>query len=175
MKILLAAVALVAIAVVAGAALVYVGWYNVAASEPHTAVMTKLLRTIAKNSVEARAQGIRVPDFNSAMVAKGAVHYKENCAVCHGAPGVEPGALGKGLTPQPPEIAQAVQHWDPGELYWIVKHGIRMTGMPAWGATHSENELWAIVAFLTEVPKLDAQRYQQLAKASEGESRPHRH
>jgi mono/diheme cytochrome c family protein len=173
MKILVTAAALVLIGAAAGAVLVYSGWYNVAASEPHTPLMYKILTTTARKSIEARAKGIAVPDFNRDQIAKGAVHYKENCVVCHGAPGVELGELGKGLTPPPPEMPEAAQRWRPAELYWIVKHGIRLTGMPAWGTTHSEEELWAIVAFLTEMPKLDPRGYEQLADSAE--HRPHQH
>jgi cytochrome c1 len=86
---LVGAGALLLVAVL-GTAFVYSGWYNVAASEPHTPLVHEILTTTARRSIEARAENIVVPTFNREQVARGAVHYNENCAVCHGAPGAEP-------------------------------------------------------------------------------------
>ena len=95
----------------------------------------------------------------------GVTHYAEHCVVCHGAPGVERGDLAEGLYPRPPNLADAARVYTPGELFWIVKHGIRMTGMPAWGA-HSDDELWATVALIEKLPGMTDQAYATLVAAS---------
>ena len=84
------------------------------------------------------------------------------CAQCHGAPGRAPDAVAKGLNPEPPDFAQNADQWSPAELFWITRNGIKMTGMPAWGATHADEELWAVVAFLMELPRLDARTYREM-------------
>jgi mono/diheme cytochrome c family protein len=85
-------------------------------------------------------------------------HFAAHCAVCHGAPGVPRGAIANGLYPLPPDLAFAVKQYTPGELFWILKHGIKMTGMPNW-ADHSDDELWATVGFLEKLPGMSEQDY----------------
>jgi hypothetical protein len=95
----------------------------------------------------------------------GVSHYAEHCAVCHGAPGAERGDLAGGLYPRPPNLADAARLYTPGELFWIVKHGIRMTAMPAWG-DHSDDELWATVALIEKLPGMTDQDYAKLVADS---------
>ena len=97
----------------------------------------------------------------------------EYCAVCHGAPGVERGDLAEGLYPRPPNLAQTAHSYTPAELFWILKHGIKMTGMPSW-ADHSDDELWATVAFLRELVEMSPQDYAKLIAASRAQG-GHRH
>ena len=168
-----AAALLVLVAALAATGVIATGWYNVAATEPHLEMTRAILATVTKRSVGVRARDIRAPDLSTPdLVRAGAAHYAENCALCHGAPGREPDELAKGLTPPPPDLAKAARDWSPPELYWIVKHGIRMTGMPAWGPTHSDDELWAIVAFLVRLPRMSAQEYGAL---TEGAKERHHH
>ena len=174
MKVLGTLLTSLVIVALSATAFVYSGWYNVAATEPHAQITRKVLEITMKNSVTARAKDIAVPDLSAPdMVKRGASHYSGNCAVCHGAPGVERGAIGKGLMPRPPNLAERAPHWNPAELYWIVKHGIRMTGMPAWGETHKEYDLWAIVSFLVRMPKLSAEDYRRLAPEGTGQHAQH--
>ena len=142
------------------------GEYNVAASKPHTALGTWALETVMKNSVQDHAADIQVPPLNdSSLRAAGFHHFQAMCVTCHGAPGEERSEIGKGLTPTPPELSEAVPEWTDAELYWIVKHGIKMSGMPAFGVTHDEKELWGIVAFLKRLPHLSPEEYQALKQA----------
>ena len=85
------------------------------------------------------------------------------CVTCHGAPGVERGTLGKGINPKPPNLAKEAGEWSDRELFWITKHGIKLAGMPAFGVTHSDEELWAIVAFLRRLETMSAEEYRRLA------------
>lgn len=96
------------------------------------------------------------------MVSKGVGHYAENCVRCHGGPGVERGEIGKGITPDAPDLAKTAGHWSAAELFWIVKNGVRMTAMRAWGPTHSDEELWSIVAFLERLPEISPAQYHSM-------------
>lgn len=164
---------LVAGAIVAGAALAYIysGLYNVAATAPHNALSRWILQTTQKNSVRAHAEEVGVPPQLSAEQAHhGIEHFANTCVACHGAPGVPRGELGKGLTPTPPDLAKAVTAWSDQELFWIVKHGIKFAGMPAFGPTHSDEELWGLVAFLKRLPKMSPEEYAQARAGRKSES-----
>ncbi len=163
MRVLAAAALLAFVGALAVAGLVFAGWYNVAASEPHLRTTRAFLTFVTRRSVEVRAKDIRAPDVTAAeLIRRGAPHYAENCAACHGAPGKEPEELAKGLTPPPPDLGKAAGHWSAPELFWIIKNGIRMTGMPAWGVTHSDEELWALVAFVSRLSRMSPQEYEAL-------------
>lgn len=141
----------------------YSGYYNVAATEPDSIVGQWFLHTAKYNSVRSRANAIDVPRaFTEDQFAMGFAQYRESCVACHGAPGVEPSALGRGLSPQPPNLAMTVDRWNAAELFWILKHGIRMTGMPAWGTAYSDEELWATVAFIQLLPDISPDAYRRM-------------
>ena len=113
------------------------------------------------------ATGIPVPaglDDHGTIVT-GTEHFAAHCAICHGAPGVPKGEIAAGLYPQPPNLDHAAKQLSPAELFWIVKNGIKMSGMPSW-ADHSDDELWATVAFLEKLPGMTEQDYAQLVIAS---------
>ncbi|MFZ0256542.1 MAG: cytochrome c [Gammaproteobacteria bacterium] len=131
------------------------------AIEGHGPFERWLLSTTMENSVRRHAEDTAVPNLTSPnLMPLGFRHYDEMCVSCHGAPGVPAAELAKGLTPQPPALTEEADEWSPAELYWIIKNGIKMTGMPAWGPTHGDDELWAIVAFLRKLPSLSPQAYQ---------------
>jgi mono/diheme cytochrome c family protein len=122
-----------------------------------------VLTTVRERSVRARAEDVpSPPPFDSAHVAHGFQHYREMCVVCHGAPGVERGEFGLGMNPQPPDLSESAERLDTQELFWIVKHGIRMAGMPAFGVTHSDDEIWGVVLFVQELSRLTAAEYRSL-------------
>ena len=145
---------------------IYSGEYNVAATQPHYAPVRWALNTTMVNSVRDHAEHVEVPSLeDSALIRRGFSHFEQMCVMCHGAPGVPRGAVGKGLRPVPPELADVVPRWSSAELFWIVKHGIKMSGMPAWGITHEDERLWAIVAFLRVLPETSPAEYQALKQA----------
>lgn len=149
----------------------YSGIYDVSADSPHSGLVTWFLSTTSHASVERRAGNIVVPDLSSEqLVMAGAGDYDGMCADCHGAPGRESGPVGLGLNPAPPDLANHAADLSAAELFWITKHGIKMTGMPAWGETHDDAALWPVVAFLTRLPKLDAAAYQDLQARGQGAS-----
>ena len=149
--------------VVAGGALafIYAGIYDIAATKPHFAVTQWVLRTVMERSVKRQARGIEVPNLDDLeKVHIGFKNFHAMCVTCHGAPGTPPSEVGKGLYPEAPDLAQAAKNWTPAELYVITKRGIKMSGMPAWEATHSGEELWALVAFLKVLPTMPVAEYQ---------------
>src|SRR5215468_11732149 len=157
----------VLVVVIGVCALIYVGIYDVAATEPHWPVTTWLLETARVRSIKALSAGIQTPPGldDPAKILIGVDHYAAHCAVCHGAPGVPQADIAPGLYPSPPNLAKAASLYSPAELFWILKHGIKMTGMPAW-SDHSDDELWATVAFLEKLPGMSEQDYAKLVMAS---------
>ena len=97
------------------------------------------------------------------MIRRGAACFHDKCAQCHGAPGVAPGDIGKSMQPLPGPLVDATQNFHPRELYWITRHGIRLSGMPAWEFRLTDSEIWDVVAFLQRLPKLTPQAYAEMA------------
>jgi mono/diheme cytochrome c family protein len=153
------------IAVVA-AVLVHMGSFDVAADKPHSQPVFWLMDTVRERSVAIRAAGITVPgDLTDAKrVASGAAQYDEMCSLCHLAPGMKRTEISRGLYPRAPELRRKSE-LTPAEQFWVVKHGLKMTGMPAWGVTHNDELLWDVVAFLRKLPELTADQYQTLVKS----------
>jgi mono/diheme cytochrome c family protein len=156
-------------AAVSGALYVYFGRYNVAATDQHTAPVYWLLEVAMRQSVAQRAKEIKPPPLDdSAQVERGLRLYKSNCEQCHGGPGVAPDAIALGLTPVPANLAFTAREWKPAELFWVVKHGIKMSGMPAWEFRLPEEDIWAIVAFLRVLPTLAPLEYKEAVRALPG-------
>jgi cytochrome c553 len=140
------------------------GLYSIAASRGHWAVMEWLLTFGMRNSVKTHAYAIVAPPLDNAdLVRLGAGHFHSGCAFCHGAPGVPISPIAQGMLPPPPDLATQMREWRDRELFWIVKNGIKYTGMPAWAAQQRDDEVWALTAFLRQLPKLDAAAYRDLA------------
>jgi len=76
--------------------------------------------------------------------------------------------MGQGLNPPAPDLAEAAKEMTPAELFWVTKNGIKMTGMPAWGQTQRDDELWPVIAFLTRLPDLDSDAYQAMLASAAG-------
>ena len=154
-------------AVVAGLVTLYSGIIDVGATNPHNAFTQWLLGTAMDSSVRAHARGIEAPPLEDPrLVMNGFRHYREMCVGCHLAPGITSSEIRKGLMPEAPALQEAVEEWTPAELFWVVKHGVKMTGMPAWGPTHSDEDIWAMVAFLEKLPHMSAQQYEDMDKAA---------
>lgn len=119
-----------------------------------------------------RGKGLYNGDL--AAIATGLDHYRENCVMCHGAPGVAAADLSKGINPSTPLLDEEENHRSDGELFRVVKHGIRMTAMPAFGPTHTDEEIWKIVACMRHLPDLTALEGNSL-RAATGEEAPLHH
>lgn len=127
----------------AGAAFVWSGVYNVAASRDHLQITTWLLEAIRERSIAVRSYTVQVPDLDDeGMVRLGAGHFEGGCAPCHSRPGNETNAIVRGMLPPPPDLKAVAKHRPPEEIFWIVKHGLKYTGMPAWPSLGRDDEVW---------------------------------
>jgi len=170
-----AVIAVVAIGGGAGLVL-YSGAYNVAASEPHSGPVFRLMETARLRSIQNHAKGIEPPANlgKPERLVAGVSHYAEHCAGCHGAPGVESDDMAEGMYPKPPNLTDVSKRLSSAELFWILKNGIKMTGMPSWG-DHSEDDLWNIVAFLEKLPGMSPDAYHGLTEQAEAAGGHHVH
>ncbi len=162
--------AVVVIGIIATLGFAFSGIYDVSASSSHGGLVNWLLSTTSHASIERRARNIEVPDLDDdALILAGVNDFDSMCTACHGAPGRDPEAVGQGLNPPAPDLAEAAAELTPGELFWVTKNGIKMTGMPAWGATHGDDSIWPVVAFMTRLPELDEAAYQELLASAAGQ------
>lgn len=172
---------IITLAVVGVGALLFAwfGIYNIAATKPHWGITLSFIETLRDRSISVRSDDIRVPDLDDAKFMEAAfTHYHEMCRLCHGAPDYQPEEFAKGLYPNPPSMTSGhiQKERSQAELYWIVKHGIKMTGMPAFGPTHDEKELWGLVARATVIPQMSPEEYRrQVQKMGPGKEVGHGH
>lgn len=152
---------------VAAAAFIYFGIYNIAADAPHTRPVYALLESLRDRSIAVHARNVAVPgDLASPQrISIGAGLYAEMCSGCHLGPGVEKSEMSQGLYPQAPELAKMGVH-DPAEAFWIIKHGVKLSAMPAWGKTHPDPLIWDMVAFVRMLPSLTPEQYKQLVASA---------
>ncbi len=162
----------IVVLVCAGAVVfVYAGLYEVAADQPHWTVTTRVLASIRERSIAVRAAQLPAPNLaNPALITIGAGHYPTMCAGCHPAPGMADSEIRRGLNPKPPDLTEPNAR-SPAQTFWAIKHGIRMSGMPAWGPTHDDQSIWGLVAFVRQLPALDAASYAALTRAAADDDR----
>ncbi len=144
---------------------VYSGRYDMGADAPHWPVTHEVITTLRDRSIAAHSADLQPPNLrDSSLILKGAGQYAAMCVDCHLAPGVTNSEIRPGLYPQPPNLAQV--RIAPKVAFWAIKHGIKMSAMPAWGASHDDATIWSIVAFLQKLPDLDAAQYKQIVAAA---------
>ena len=153
-----------------GGAFVYAGVYNIGADEPHSKLVYNTLDKFRERAIKHHARDIGVPaDFNDPKrLATGAGLYTEMCTGCHLGPGVEKSEMSQGLYPPAPELARGINH-SPAEMFWIIKHGVKLSAMPAWGKTHSDELIWDMVAFAKALPKMSPKQYQAVIASAPAE------
>lgn len=147
------------------------GAMNWCASKKPGALETWVANMALDKSMSARAPKQQNPfGQDQKAIEVGLDHYSENCLVCHGAPGVKQSEISKGLNPGAPALEEPdSQSMTDGQFFWIIKNGVRMTGMPAFGKTHTDDEIWKIVAFVRQLPKLTPEEKQKLQSAARGQ------
>jgi mono/diheme cytochrome c family protein len=148
-----------------GLAVVETGAYDVAASTPHSALVAWAVHTTMIHSVQLRSPAHPAPQSNAERVEAGFRQYDSDCVACHGGPGIDRAAWARGMNPTPPYLLDAARHWTPDQLFWIVKHGVKMTGMPSWGKTKSDHDIDDLVAFLEALPTISADDYRRMRAA----------
>lgn len=164
-----------------GLAVVLGGLPNVAAGWRDPPILAWLLHTTYERSVVRRATALAVPAKldDAAQVLAGARAFDEMCAICHTPPGAQPTIQSAGLNPRPPALSDLAAQRTPAEAFWVIDNGVRLTAMPAFGPTHTEAQLWQLVAFLQHARDLDVAGYADLMErarqlpASDGHQ--HRH
>ena len=144
-----------------GGAFVYAGVYNIGADAPHSGMVYAALDKFRERAIAHHARDIVLPaDLGDPKrIATGAGLYSEMCSGCHLGPGVDPSEISQGLYPPAPQLARGVDH-SPAEMFWIIKHGVKLSAMPAWGKTHSDDLIWDMVAFAQALPKMSPEQYQ---------------
>lgn len=165
-----------------GLGFIYSGLYPMGADDPHLKPVYWALDTMRERSVAVRARNIEVPPLDDPeMLLAGGADYNDMCAGCHLKPGKKSSEMSAGLYPQPPNLSLGTDghagheggHGDvstsAARQFWIIKHGIKGSGMAAFGPTHDDARIWAMVAFLQKLPTLDAMQYQILTARAEGE------
>lgn len=163
------AVALLILALVVAAVVAFGGLYPVAASDPHSAGVKWFVAQSRDHAVERGAAGLTAPKFSPADIREGAGHFKGMCQECHGGPGAEPEEFASGMNPHPPNLARAARDLSVPEVFWIAKHGIKMSGMPAFGKTDEDEELWKVAAFVKALPAFSAAEYASIPNAHQEE------
>ncbi len=143
------------------------GLYNIAADQPHFEPIGWFLKTASTRSVIFHTEAERIPNLHDpSLVEQGLTLCRKNCQPCHGAPGVASELIGRGINPKPPSLATMGNDWTNLQLFWIVSHGLKMSGMPAFDERLSETDRWATVAFLRRVVLLSPAEYARLTAAA---------
>lgn len=168
-KTLFILVGLSVIAVLAVAGFIWSGLYNIGADDPHTGPVYSALETLRERSIAVRANELQVPNLDDqARIVQGAGNYAAMCAGCHLAPGMSETEMSRGLYPAPPNLTE--HGVDAAEAFWVIKHGIKASGMPAWGESMADEYIWNMAGFLQVLPTLDAAEYRAMVDSSGGHS-----
>lgn len=159
------------------------GWYPIGADVPHNKATYWLLETLRERSIARAAANIKAPNLNDPeLLLTGGADYNDMCAQCHLKPGKHSSDMSIGLYPSPPNLSLASEEHGHGHKdlesnasrqFWIIKHGIKASGMPAWGPSHSDDRIWAMVAFLQKLPTLNAEQYQIITARDVSEPMQH--
>ncbi|MFT6914222.1 MAG: mono/diheme cytochrome c family protein [Motiliproteus sp.] len=169
-RLLAVAGATIGIVGIGAVAFLYSGLYSMGADDPHYDMTTWTLETLRENSIARASKDIEVPSDLSSVerLLKGGADYNGMCAGCHLKPGKNESDFTLGLYPAPPNLA-AISRTDADEKaadrrnFWIIKHGIKASGMPAWAPGHDDTRIWNMVAFLKRLPELTETQYQILS------------
>jgi mono/diheme cytochrome c family protein len=172
-----------AIVFIAAAAFLYSGLYPMGADKPHFQATTWILQTLREQSIARAASDVAVPENlnNSDRLLAGGADYNDMCSSCHLKPGKISSDFSLGLYPAPPNLAlkENLNRYSDSEdaadkrRFWIIKHGIKASGMPAWAPGHDDERIWNMVAFLKRLPMLTANQYQVLTARTNNSAKHH--
>lgn len=159
--------AFLSFAIVAAVLFVWSGVYNVAASSDHWAVTTWLLERVRVHSVDTWSSFVEAPPplEDPELIRLGAAHFEGGCTPCHSRPGDPANAIAAAMLPPPPPLGESVAHLAPEKIFWIVKHGLKYTAMPAWPSQERDDEVWAVTAFLAQLEQVSSRQYRELSGA----------
>lgn len=167
-KTMLVAGSTLVILAIGAVAFVGSGVYNIGADDHHTAFVLAIIERLRERSIAVRSTAIVVPPLDDAsQVEAGGSRYATLCVGCHLAPGLTKSDLRRGLYPHPPDLAQA-EIVDAQRAFWTIKHGIKMSAMPAWGKSLDDATIWDLVAFVRKLPAMTPEQYRRLAQRRPG-------
>ena len=150
-KIIITIISTLAVLIISFLIFIYSGVYDISTASKHNAMTLWVINTLKDNSIERRDKDLKVPNLNDSLLIKeGFEHYAKMCVGCHAAPGVKQGETVKSFYPTPPKIYRFANKLGPKETFWIIKNGIKMTAMPAYGNSHADSVIWGITAFITK-------------------------
>jgi mono/diheme cytochrome c family protein len=165
-RVLLTLAAVAVVALLAAGALLG-GMYDISATDQHLAPTYWAIDTASRQSVRLRARGIKAPPLGDpARIERGLALYRDHCMQCHGAPGVAPRPFALGMAPAAASLVHTARTWTAAEVYWTVRNGFKMTGMPAWEFRLAEDELWDVVALVMALPGISPMEYKRRAGAA---------
>jgi mono/diheme cytochrome c family protein len=156
-----------------GAGVVYSGRVDVAADSPHSTLVYRLIETARDKAIDRHVRDAIVPNnlADDERIRRGAGNYAAMCVECHLAPGKSSSEIRMGLYPEPPDLSREVEMGEAARQFWVIKHGIKASGMPAWSRGGMDDaSIWDIVAFLQKMPMLSADQYTALVASSDGHS-----
>jgi len=163
-KILTAAIVVVLIAGAAAMALLM--QRGLSAREEPTLTEAIVARTIRHFGIPLSIRGARNPvPLTDEALADARAHWADHCATCHGNDGSGQTEIGRNLYPKAPDMrTERTQDLTDGELFWIIKNGVRLTGMPAWGdpAGHDDADNWKLVHFIRHLPKITPRELEEM-------------
>lgn len=170
------------IGVILAFAIVMGGWFPVAAFPPEPPLVANLIHTAYEKAVTRASRNIAVPaDLASTeRIQRGAYNFQGMCAGCHTPPGQDPSVQVQGMNPRPPDMQELLAQRNPAEAFWVIKNGVRMTAMPAFGPSHEDDELWALTAFLQASKTMSSAEYDAASrearvKYKKGDGHAHSH
>ena len=164
------------VVIAAAGGIIYSGVYNVAATNAHWPITHWVLTQTVHRSIERQAANIAAPALGAEQqLLAGAANFEAMCSDCHAPPGQGPSVAARGMYPKPPGLAHAAHEKTASEIFWVIKHGIKASGMPAWGPTHSDDEIWAMTAFVTQLPDLSAADYRHMLASAQAHGIGHDH
>jgi mono/diheme cytochrome c family protein len=176
MKFLATIGALAIIAAIAAAVYFFGGFYNVAGTEPDPKPVAWALGYVRDASIARHATDAPSVSLEGGIVQAGARAFaKRGCVNCHGAPGAEWAKFSEGLRPDPPDLKDVADELTPSQLFFVIKNGINMTGMPGFGLINQgeterwvgDPEIWTIVAFVKKLPNVSEADYKTWTEAPE--------
>ncbi len=157
------------LAAATGFLIIWFGLFNISARVEHWDITSNFIEFVRERSIRSNAEAVTVPDLSDkTRVARGAANYAAMCAQCHLAPGFSSSELHEGLYPQPPVLSKPDKHErEPIETFWIIKNGLKMTAMPAWGIYNSDEQIWDLIALIEALKDMSSDEYQKLVAAGE--------
>jgi mono/diheme cytochrome c family protein len=162
-KILLGAVLTLALLLLSALVVARLGLMPVSADGTHSRLEARIMPTVLHASIDRHASGETNPmTLNEDNLKAGVGTYKAMCARCHSTPANGPSVYGQSFYPPAPQLPEGMAQYTDSQLFWLIKHGVRNTGMPAWGGMLSDEEIWQIASLLKNSrdlpPSVEAER-----------------